>query len=287
MNGRYTATALLNIVRLEFRRHCRSRGTVGTLVGLTLFCTFWSVHNLSISAYPPDASLRNDGVFSVVAPGQNLLILDAATSVFVGPLLLCAGVLLGVGTVTTPRAKGTLRTIQTFPYSRRSVFVGLVLSRIVVIAVVVAVLTICTVVAASLTGVQLSWTVVLGFVVLLTLHATGGVAVGAMISTLRSEPITVYLLGVVAAVGLLVLGGFLSSQFIQAGLFAPRTAFHVALAGLHGDWTTLFQQALADVTGNVRSLFGSMVAGIVVLCGWVVVPTLLGVVSYERGDLDR
>ena len=287
MNGRHTATALLNIARLEFRRHRRSRGTVGTLAGLTLFCTFWSVHNLSISAYPPDASLRNDGVFSIIAPGQNVLLLDAATSVFVGPLLLCAGVLLGVGTVTTPRAEGTLRTIQTFPYSQRSVFVGLVLSRVVVIAVVVAVLTICTVIAASLAGVHLSWTVVFGFAVLLTFHAAGGVAVGAMVSTLRTEPIAVYLLGVVAAVGLLVLGGFLSSRFIQAGVFAPRTAFHVALAGLHGDWMTLFQQALADETGDIRPLFGSMVAGILVLCAWVMVPTLLGAVGYERGDLDR
>ena len=287
MNGRHTATALLNIARLEFRRHRRSRGTVGTLAGLTLFCTFWSVHNLSISAYPPDASLRNDGVFSVVAPSQNVLLLDAATSVFVGPLLLCAGVLLGVGTVTTPRAEGTLRTIQTFPYSRRSVFVGLVLSRVVVIAVVVTVLTICTVIAASLAGVHLSWAVVFGFAVLLTFHVAGGVAVGAMVSTLRSEPIAVYLLGVVAAVGLLVLGGVLSSQFIQAGLFAPRTAFHVALAGLDKDWTTLFQQALADSTGDVRPLFSSMMAGILVLCVWVVVPTLLGAVGYERGDLDR
>ncbi|PHQ46269.1 hypothetical protein DJ68_08265 [Halorubrum sp. C3] len=287
MNGRHTATALLNVVRLEFRRHRRSRGTVGTLAGLTLFCTFWSVHNLSISAYPPAASLRNDGVFSVVTPGQNLLLLDAATSIFVAPLLLCAGVLFGVGTVTTPRAEGTLRTIQTFPYSRWSVFVGLVLSRVVVIAVVVAALTICTVIAASLAGVQLSWAVVFGFAVLLTLHAAGGVAVGAMVSTLRSEPIAVYLLGVVAAVGLLVLGGVLSSQFIQAGVFAPRTAFHVALAGLHGDWMTLFQQALADETGDVRPLFGSMVAGILVLCTWVMVPTLLGAVGYERGDLDR
>ena len=287
MNGRHTATALVNIVRLEFRRHRRSRGTVGTLAGLTLFCTFWSVHNLSISAYPPDASLRNDGVFSVVAPSQNVLLLDAATSVFVGPLLLCAGVLLGVGTVTTPRAEGTLRTIQTFPYSRRSVFVGLVLSRVVALAVVVTVLTICTVIASSLVGVQLSWAVVFGFVVLLTLHTAGGVAVGAMVSTLRTEPIAVYLLGIVAAVGLLVLGGFLSSQFIQAGVFAPRTAFHVALAGLDKDWTTLFQQALADSTGDVRPLFSSMMAGILVLCGWVVVPTLLGAVGYERGDLDR
>ncbi|RLM52883.1 hypothetical protein DVK07_21590, partial [Halorubrum sp. Atlit-26R] len=107
------------------------------------------------------------------------------------------------------------------------------------------------------------------------------------VSTLRSEPIAVYLLGVVAAVGLLVLGGVLSSQFIQAGLFAPRTAFHVALAGLDKDWTTLFQQALADSTGDVRPLFSSMMAGILVLCAWVVVPTLLGAVGYERGDLDR
>ncbi|MCD2201337.1 ABC transporter permease [Halobacterium sp. KA-4] len=287
MNGRHTVTALLNIVRLELRRHRRSRGTVGTLAGLTLFCTFWSVHNLSISTYPPNASLRNDGVFSVIDPGQNLLILDAATSVFVGPLLLCAGVLLGVGTVTTPRTEGTLRTIQTFPYSRRSVFVGLVLSRLVVIAVVVAVLTICTVVAASLAGVQLSRAMVFGFAVLLTLHAAGGVAVGAMVSTLRSEPIAVYLLGVVAAVGLLVMGGLLSSQFMQAGLFAPQTAFHVALAGLHENWTTLFQQALADATGDFRPLFGSMAAGVLVLCAWVVVPTLLGAVGYERWDLNR
>ncbi|MGQ3330499.1 ABC transporter permease [Halorubrum sp. FL23] len=287
MNGRHTATALLNIVRLEFRRHRRSRGTIGTLAGLTLFCTFWSVHNLSISTYPPDASLRNDGVFSVVAPSQNLLLLDAATSVFVGPLLLCAGVLLGVGTVTTPRAEGTLRTIQTFPYSRRNVFVGLVLSRLVVIAVIVSVLTTCTVIAASFAGVQLSWAMVFGFAVLLTLHTAGGVAVGAMVSTLRIEPIAVYLLGVVAAVGLLLLGGFLSSQFIQAGLFAPRTAFHVALAGLHEDWTTLFQQALADATGDLRPLFGSMVGGMLVLCTWVVVPTLLGAVGYKRGDLGR
>ena len=96
MNGRYTAFALLSVVRLEFRRHGRSRRTVGTLAGLTLFCTFWSVHNLSISVYPPDASLVNDGVFLIVDPGQDLLLLDAAISPFVGPLLLCVGVLLGV-----------------------------------------------------------------------------------------------------------------------------------------------------------------------------------------------
>jgi ABC-type transport system involved in multi-copper enzyme maturation permease subunit len=287
MNGRHTATALLSVARLELRRHRRSRGAVGTLAGLTLFCTFWSVHNLSLSAYPPDASLVNDGVFSVVAPGQDLLLLNVATSVFVGPLLLSAGVLLGVGTVTTSRVEGTLRTVQTFPYSRRSVFLGLVLSRIAVVAVVIAILTVCTVLIASLAGVRLSPAVVLGFAVLLTLHAAGGVAVGAMLSTLRSQPVVVYLLGVVAAVGLLVLGGLLSSQFLPAGVVAPRTAFHVALAGLHGGWTALFQQALADTTGDILPLFGSTAAGILALCAWVFVPTLLGAISYERGDLDR
>lgn len=287
MNGRHTATALLSIVRLELRRHRRSRGAVGTLAGLTLFCTFWSVHNLSISAYPSDVSLRNDGVFSVIAPGQDLLLLDAATSVFVGPLLLCAGVLLGVGTVTTPHTEGTLRTIQTFPYSRWSVFVGLVLVRLAVVTVVVAVLTVGTVIVASLAGVRLSPAMVFGFAVLLTLHAAGGVAVGAMISTFRSEPIAVYLLGVVAAVGLLVLSGLLSSHFLPAGVLAPRTAFHVALAGLHGNWTTLFQQALVDATGDIRPPFGSTAAGILVLCAWVLVPTLLGAIGYERRDLDR
>ncbi|ADQ68907.1 hypothetical protein C499_07020 [Halogeometricum borinquense DSM 11551] len=285
MNGRHTATALLSVIRLEFRRHRRSRGTVGTLTGLALFCSFWSLHNLSISAYPPDASLVNDGVFSVVAPGQDLLLLDVATSVFVGPLLLCTGVLLGVGTVTTPRVEGTLRTVQTFPYGRRSVFLGLVFSRIAVVAVVIAVLMICTVVVASLSGVRLSPMVVFGFAGLLTLHVAGGVAVGAMLSTLRSQPIVVYLLGVVAAVGLLVFGGLLSSQFLPAGVVAPRTAFHVALAGLHENWTALFQQALADTTGDIRPLFGSTAAGILVLCAWVLVPTVLGAVSYERGDL--
>jgi ABC-type transport system involved in multi-copper enzyme maturation permease subunit len=227
----------------------------------------------------------NDGVFSVVAPGQDLLLLDVATSVFVGPLLLCAGVLLGVGTVTRPRVEGTLRTIQTFPYGRRSVFLGLVFSRIAVVAVVITVLTVCTVVVASLAGVRLSPMVVFGFAGLLTLHVAGGVAVGAMLSTLRSQPIVVYLLGVVAAVGLLVFGGLLSSQFLPAGVVAPRTAFHVALAGLHENWTALFQQALADTTGDIRLLFGSTAAGILVLCAWVLVPTLLGAVSYERGDL--
>jgi len=285
MNGRHTAITLLSVIRLEFRRHRRSRGTVGTLAGLTLFCTFWSLHNLSISAYPPDASRVNDGVFSIVAPGQDLLLLDVATSVFVGPLLLCAGVLLGVGTVMTPRVEGTLRTVQTFPYSRRSVFIGLVISRIAVVAVVVAVLTVCTVGVASFAGIRLSLAVVFGFAVLLTLHVAGGVAVGAMLSTLQSQPVVVYLLGVVAAVGLLVLGGLLSSQFLPAGVVAPRTAFHVALAGLHKNWTALFQQALADTTGEVRPLFGSTVVGVLVLCAWVLVPTLLGAVSYERGDL--
>jgi ABC-type transport system involved in multi-copper enzyme maturation permease subunit len=287
MNGRHTATALLSVVRLEFRRHRRSRGTVGTLAGLTLFCTFWSLHNLSVSAYPPDASLVNDGVFSIIAPGHDLLLLDVATSVFVGPLLLCAGVLLGVGTVTTPRADGTLRTLQTFPYSRRSVFVGLVLSRLAVIAIVVAVLTGCTVLVASLVGVRLSVAVVVGFAVLLLLHAAGGVAVGAMLSTLRSQPIVVYLLGVVAAVGLLVFGGFLSTRFLPAGVAAPRTAFHVALAGLQENWTALYQQALTDATGDTRPLLGSTAAGVLVLCAWAVVPTLLGAASYERGDLNR
>jgi ABC-type transport system involved in multi-copper enzyme maturation permease subunit len=127
--------------------------------------------------------------------------------------------------------------------------------------------------------------VVFGFAVLLTLHAAGGVAVGAMLSTLQSQPAVVYLLGVVAAVGLLVLGGLLSSQFLPAGVVAPRTAFHVTLAGLHENWTTLFQQALADTTGDIRPLFGSTAAGILVLCAWVLVPTVLGAVSYERGDL--
>jgi ABC-type transport system involved in multi-copper enzyme maturation permease subunit len=200
-------------------------------------------------------------------------------------MLLCAGVLFGVGTVTTPRVKGTLRTVQAFPYSRQSVFVGLVLSRITALAVVIAVLTACTVVVAALAGVRLSPVVVFGFAGLLTLHAAGGVAVGAMLSTLRSQPIVVYLLGVVAAVGLLVLGGLLSSQFLAAGVVAPRTAFHIALAGLHENWTALFQQALADTTGNIRPLFGSTAAGILVLCAWVLVPTLLGAISYERGDL--
>lgn len=286
MNGRHTVIALLSVVRLELRRHRRSRGAVGTLAGLTLFCTFWSVHNLSLSLYPPDASLVNDGVFSVVTPSQDLLLLDAATSVFVGPMLLCAGVLFGVGTVTTPRVEGTLRTVQTFPYSRQCVFIGLVLSRITAVAVVIAALTVCTVVAASLTGVRLSPAVVFGFGVLLTLHAAGGVAVGAMLSTLRSPPIVVYLLGVVAAVSLLVLGGLLSSQFLPVGVVAPRTAFHVALAGLQENWTVLFQQALADTTGDVRPLFGSTAAGILVLCAWVLVPTLLGAASYERRDLQ-
>lgn len=285
MNGRHTATALLSVIRLEFRRHGRSRGTIGTLAGLTLFCSFWSLHNLAISAYPPDASLVNDGVFSVVAPSQNLLLLDVATSVFVGPLLLCTGVLLGVGTVTTPRVEGTLRTVQTLPYGRRSVFLGLVLSRIAVVTVVVAVLTACTVVIASLAGVRLSPAVVVGFAVLLMLHAAGGVAVGAMLSTLRSQPTVVYLYGVVAAVSLLVFGGLLSSQFLPAGVVAPRTAFHVALAGLQGNWTALFQQTLADTPGDIRPLFGSTAAGVLVLCVWVLVPTVLGAVSYERGDL--
>ena len=285
MNGRHTATALLSVIRLEFRRHGRSRGTIGTLAGLTLFCSFWSLHNLAISAYPPDASLVNDGVFSVVAPSQNLLLLDVATSVFVGPLLLCTGVLLGVGTVTTPRVEGTLRTVQTLPYGRRSVFLGLVLSRIAVVTVVVAVLTACTVVIASLAGVRLSPAVVVGFAVLLMLHAAGGVAVGAMLSTLRSQPTVVYLYGVVAAVSLLVFGGLLSSQFLPAGVVAPRTAFHVALAGLQGNWTALFQQTLADTPGDIRPLFGSTAAGVLVLCVWVLVPTVLGAVSYEREDL--
>jgi ABC-type transport system involved in multi-copper enzyme maturation permease subunit len=285
MTSRHTATALLSVVQLEFRRHRRSRGTVGTLAGLTLFCTFWSLHNLSVSAYPPDASLVNDGVFSVVAPGQDLLLLDVATSVFVGPLLLCTGVLLGVETITTPRVVGTFRTIQTFPYSRRSVFLGLVFSRIVVVAVVITALTVCTVVVALLAGVRLSPMVVFGFAGLLTLHVAGGVAVGAMLSTLWSQPIVAYLFGVVGAVGLLILGGLLSSQFLPAGVAAPRTAFHVGLAGLHENWTALFQWALADTTGDTRPLFGSTAAGILVLCAWVLVPTLLGAVSYERGDL--
>jgi ABC-type transport system involved in multi-copper enzyme maturation permease subunit len=285
MTSRHTATALLSVVQLEFRRHRRSRGTVGTLAGLTLFCTFWSLHNLSVSAYPPDASLVNDGVFSVVAPGQDLLLLDVATSVFVGPLLLCTGVLLGVETITTPRVVGTFRTIQTFPYSRRSVFLGLVFSRIVVVAVVITALTVCTVVVASFAGVRLSPMVVFGFASLLTLHVAGGVAVGAMLSTLWSQSIVAYLFGVVGAVGLLILGGLLSAQFLPAGVAAPRTAFHVALAGLHENWTALFQQALADTKGDIRPLFGSTVAGILVLCAWVLVPTLLGAVNYERGDL--
>jgi len=286
MNGRYTAFALLSVVRLEFRRHGRSRRTVGTLAGLTLFCTFWSVHNLSISVYPPDASLVNDGVFLIVDPGQDLLLLDAAISPFVGPLLLCVGVLLGVGTVATPRAEGTLRTLQTLPYSQRSVFVGLVLSRFAIVVAVVGVLTACTVVVASLSGLRLSPVVVVGFAGLLTLHTAGGVAVGAMLSTLPSRPVSVYLVGVVAAVGLLVLGGLLSPQFLPARVVAPRTAFHVALAGLDANWSTLFQAALADAGSGARPPFGSTAAGVLVLCAWVLGPTVLGVASYERGDLD-
>jgi len=287
MPGRDTYTPLLDVARVEFRRHRRSRGTVGTLIAVTLFCTFWSVHNLSISAYPPDASLVNDGVFSVVAPGQDVFLLDVATSVFVGPLLLCFGILLGVGTVVTPRANGTLRTLQTLPYSRRSVFVGLLLSRLLLVAGVVATLTLGTVVSASLAGVSLSLRVLFGFVVFLTLHAAGGVAVGTVLSTLRTRPAAVYLFGVVAAVGLLVLGGLLSSQFLPAGVFAPRTAFHVALAGLHWNWTALFQQALANSAGGIQPSYGSTAAGVLVLCAWVLIPTLLGVVSYERGDLGQ
>jgi ABC-type transport system involved in multi-copper enzyme maturation permease subunit len=113
----------------------------------------------------------------------------------------------------------------------------------------------------------------------------GGVAVGAMLSTLWSQSIVAYLFGVVGAVGLLIFGGLLSAQFLPAGVAAPRTAFHVALAGLHENWTALFQQALADTKGDIRPLFGSTVAGILVLCAWVLVPTLLGAVNYERGDL--
>jgi ABC-type transport system involved in multi-copper enzyme maturation permease subunit len=287
MNGHRTAIVLLNVLRLELRRHRRSRGVVGTLAALAVFCTFWSVHNLSLSAYPPDASLVNDGVFTVVAPGQNLLLLDVATSIFVGPLLLCVGVLVGVGTVTTARVEGTLRTLQTLPYSRRNVFVGLVLARLTAVAAIVAVVTTATVVAATLAGVRLSLLVVLGFAVLLTLHVAGGVAVGAMFSTLRREPVATYLLGIVGSVSLLLLGGVLSSRLLPAGVIAPRTAFHVALAGLQGNWTTLFQQALADTPGNVRPPLGYSVVGVFVLCAWVLVPTLLGVLGYERSDLDR
>jgi ABC-type transport system involved in multi-copper enzyme maturation permease subunit len=99
--------------------------------------------------------------------------------------------------------------------------------------------------------------------------------------------VATYLLGIVGSVSLLLLGGVLSSRLLPAGVIAPRTAFHVALAGLQGNWTTLFQQALADTPGNVRPPLGYSVVGVFVLCAWVLVPTLLGVLGYERSDLDR
>lgn len=278
MTNRSIYMAFVDIVGLEFRRHRRSRRMVGIVVALTVFCTFWSVHYLSISEYPPNASQRNTGVFSLIAPGQDVLLLDVATHPFVGPLLLCFGVLLGVGTVVSPRADGTLRTLQTLPYSRRAVFLGLLLSRLALTTGIVVTLTTTTFVVAGLSGVRLSLGLVPGFVGLLSIHIAGSVAVGTALSTLRTRPAAVYLLGIVGAVGLLVLGGLLSALQPVAGVLSPLTAFYIGLAGLQPNWTALFQQRQASV---------SVGTGLLVMYAWVLVPTLLGLISYERCDLDE
>lgn len=270
----------------EFRRHARSRGAVVAYVCLALFTSFWGVHQLSIIQYPPVASVTITNAFYVASPGAEVLLLDTATHPFVGPVLLSAGVVVGSTTVASSRVDGTLRTLQTLPYGRRTVFVGLLLERAAGLALVVGVLVVGMALRAQWHGLGISPFTFVAFGVALAIHATAGVAVGSLVSTLSPDRTSALAVAVVAAAGLLALGALLAALVPPAQVLDPQATFHVVLAGFDSDWTA---RSLAESDGTPRTPPTPTLAPATAFAfqvAWIAVPAALGAVRYRRSDLQ-
>lgn len=225
------------------------------------------------------------GYFAGGMPALSLLI-----STIMAQLATLAALAFSYDSVAGPRESGSLRVLLSYPYTRKELVLGMLAGRIVVLALTVAVGVLTAVVTALVFGGSVDLAGVGMVLVLSVLLSTTMVAVAVGLSASVSSSswaavgaFGVYLLvtafwGSIPTIVQYVLNGF-SFAFQSTPTWvdvwnqlSPTKAYSTAVEVL--------------VQGTTASEFYTTAwFAVVVLLGWFVLATLLGLLRFDRVDL--
>ncbi|WP_254863957.1 ABC transporter permease subunit [Halovivax gelatinilyticus] len=285
--------AVNSVYWFELRRHYRSRRTVATVAIMTFLCVVYLFNILRVTNIARGRNVGTTGHFYLQSINHDILYPTVALSSLLMLVLACFATFLGAGTIVGAREDGTLRTVQSLPFDRRTVFIGSVFARVTIVAVVVVVVFGLTLAQAYRIGLSPSLTRGIGFVSIFVAHLAGYTAVGVSLSTLRRRRSVVFGAALVAVIGLLLASIPLSMVSPRLTLLGPGPIFDTLVAGLDDRVYTAFQvEHGGERTGLTFSvdelpLFASTSAALLSQTAWIVLPLAIGLYRYERSDITN
>ncbi|MFC3957762.1 ABC transporter permease [Halovivax cerinus] len=287
-----TFSSIASIFSIELRQHYRSRRTVVTVTIVTFVCTNLSFNALRVTDVARGRQLGTHDQFYLRSIGNDLFFPVMASVSTLQLFLVCFATLLGAGTIVGGREDGTLRTHQSLPVGRRAVFLGHVLARLTVVATVLAIVYGLTLVQAYRSGLTPSLTTGVTFIGVVVVHLAGFVVVGVALSTIRRRRSVVFAAALVAAVGLLLVSLPLSMVSPRLTLIGPGPIFSTLVASLDDRVYTAFQVAHGGGSTAVNftvveiPFYASTSAALLSQALWIVIPTVSGLIRYERCDIN-
>ncbi|MEY7850308.1 ABC transporter permease subunit [Natrarchaeobius sp. A-rgal3] len=267
---RRSVRTVLTVSKTELRRHGRSPRTVGTVLSVIGICTLLAFNIVRLREFRR-SFMRTTNNFQISATEYDILYVFLARDPLIALFLVSFAVLVGANAIAGTRENGTGRTLQSLPFDRRGVFVGIVLSRVAVVAVVAAAVVGLTFGRAHQQGYAPSIRMLVLFLPVLVIHLAAFVSIGSALSTLRWRRGAIHSVALLVAIGLSTLYVPLSRLAPEAAVLAPRQAFYGLVASLHGGWNVL----------SGVSTRAAVAAHLVLL----VAPFLYGLYRYERCDL--
>lgn len=236
------------------------------------------------------------GVFVLVfgllgyAAGGGFISVPILVASIMSQLATLAALAFAYDSIAGPRERGSLRVLLSYPYTRRELVLGVLLGRIAVLALAVTVGVVATIVTLLVFGGPLDLAAIGTVFVLSVLLSTTMVAVAVGLSASVSSStwaavgaFGVYLLvsvfwGSVTTIVRYVLNGFSFD-------FGPTPEWVLIWQQLSP--TQAYQTAVQVLTQEVSpdAFFTTAWFAVLVLVGWFVLATLLGLVRFDRADL--
>ncbi|RQG99699.1 ABC transporter permease [Natrarchaeobius oligotrophus] len=272
----------IHIFLFEIRRHLRSRRTVVGACVLVLFYLFWISHSLRIRTFE-QGTMTTMTYFVARSLYEGRVILTLARDPLLLLFVVCTPLLFGATTVAGHRDTGALRLLQSLPYSRWTVFVGLVAARVAMISAIVCLLMMGALLETWRQGVPFSPVHFAGYTAVLLAVTTTLVVIGAAISTRATSRRRAYTSSLLFGLLILFVYGPLQAFRPEAILLTPRAVYYALVAGIDINWATTFQEQPSQY--RLDSVYHYTEVAVLSLCAWLLCAMAAGLYSYRSIDI--
>ncbi|ARS91578.1 ABC transporter permease subunit [Natrarchaeobaculum aegyptiacum] len=273
---------MLYILLFEIRRHLRAKRTVASACVLVMCYLLWISHSLRITTFE-ETTMITMLHFQARSLYEGRVILTLARDPLLLLFVICTPLLFGATTVAGHRDTGTLRLLQSLPYSRWTVFVGLVAARVAMMSGIICLLMMGALLETWRQGVPFSPVHFAGYTAVLLAITATLVVVGAAISARATSRRRAYTSSLLFGFLIIFVYSPLQALRPEVILLTPRAVYYALVAGIDIKWATTFQARPSQY--RLDSIYHYTEAAVLSLCAWLFCAAIAGLYSYRNIDI--